>query len=201
MKKIISIIGLAIIFCGNILIAQEVASKLNDASTAYNAGKLDDARNALQQALQEINKAIGKQILDLMPAKMNTMTFDPSNDNVSSTTSTFAGLLVSRTYSEAAKSVKVDIIGDSPLITGINAILAMPAFMTSKDSNQKQIKISGYKSLLQKNVDSENKTSYDLQIPVNQTLMTIHYTGIESENDVVAMANSLPISQIMKAAQ
>ena len=49
--------------------AQEFAKRMSEAKTAYAGGKLDDARFAMQQMLQEIDIITGKEVLKLLPQK------------------------------------------------------------------------------------------------------------------------------------
>jgi hypothetical protein len=69
------------------------------------------------------------------------------------------------------------------------------------DENQKQIKIQGYKSLLNRSVNSDTgKTNYELQIPMNNTLITIHIDDT-NEAEITQAGNSLPLSKISTLAQ
>ena len=47
--------------------AQDFAKRVSEARTAYSAGKLDDARFAMQQALQELDMASGSGSLVFHP--------------------------------------------------------------------------------------------------------------------------------------
>ena len=180
--------------------AQDANPSLASAKSSYSAGSLDDARFALEQALQQIDQAIGKEILKILPKNLTGMDYIEDQDNVVGTNLGYAGLFVDRNYGSGEQNASIDIIGDSPLMAGLNAMLALPAIVTSGDENQKRIKVNGYKSLLQKDTDSEGNTSYSVQIPANTTLITLNVQGF-SENDVISMANTIPVSQILKLAQ
>jgi hypothetical protein len=177
--------------------AQEVTAKLGEAETAYNSGQLDNTRFALQQALAEIDQVIGKEILGMLPATMGDLPAVAAEDNVTGSSLGFAGLYVNRTYQGTEQSGKIEIVSDSPILAGLNTILAMPMLMGS-DPNQKRIKISGYKALLQKNTDDTGKISWSVQVPFNQSLLTFSCEGFDNENDVIAMANTIPIDKIVK---
>ena len=180
--------------------AQEISEPLSEARTAYSAGNLDDARFALEQTLQKIDQAVGREILKLLPTDLSGMSYQESQDNVTGTSLGFAGLFVDRNYLAEGKDENIQIIGDSPLRAGLKAILAMPAVLTSGDENQKRIKVDGYKSLLQKDVSDTGVESYTIQIPANSTLITISCNGV-NENEAIAMANQIPIGSIVKLAQ
>ncbi len=182
--------------------AQDAAAKLDEAEKSYSSKDLDNTRYALQDALNEINKAIGKDILNILPTKLSDITYNQKDDNVNGAAG-FAGLFVNRTYGASdGKNAKIEIMGDSPLLTSLNALLAMPTFFGASDPNNKRIKISGYKAMLKKETNSETQVvTYTVQIPLNQTLLTFTVKGIPAENDVIALANSLPIDKIVKIAE
>jgi hypothetical protein len=181
----------------NVAIAQEVDSKLSEARSAYRGGNLDDARFALQQALQEVDMAIGKEVLKMLPTKVGNLAFAEDADNVAGVGGSFVGLHISRNYgkSDETTNANVQIMSDSPLLAGINAILSLPMIGGMGDPNQKRIRVDGYRGLLQKS-DSEGRISYDVQIPFASSLLTFRCEGISNENDVMSMINSIPVSKI-----
>ena len=179
---------------------QEIGATFSDAKSSYSSGSLDDARFALEQALQQIDQAIGKEILKILPTNLSGMNYNEPEDNVVGTNMGFAGLFVDRNYGQGEKNAGIDIIGDSPIMAGLNAMLALPAIMTQGDQDQKRIKVDGYKSLLQKETSSEGIDSYTVQIPAHSTLISLNVTGF-SESEVISMANMIPVSQIVKLAQ
>lgn len=180
--------------------AQDVEPVFSKAKASYNSGSLDDARFALEQALQQIDQAIGKEILKVLPTNLSGMEVNEQEDNVVGTNTGFTGLFVDRNYGQGEQTASIDIMGDSPLMAGLNAMLALPAIVTQGDGNQKRIRVDGYKSMLQKETNSEGKVSYSVQIPANSTLISLNVNGYD-ENEVISMANSLPISEIVKLAQ
>jgi hypothetical protein len=180
--------------------AQEVDKRLDEAQSAYQSGNLEATRFALQQAMNEIDLAIGREILQLLPAKMGNMGFKESDDQVGSASMGFAGLYVNRSYtSDENTSVKVQLIADSPLLAGVNTILSLP--ILGLDPNQKRIRVGNYRSLLQKSEGSDGQVSWDIQVPFGSSLLTINYKGISEENAVVEMANTLPVDQISRLVQ
>jgi hypothetical protein len=196
MKKIFFTIAIFTV-CSQ-LHAQEFAKQLTDAKTTYAAGKLDDARFAMQQMLQEIDIITGKEVLKMLPQKMGDKAVNTKEDNVSGS-SGFFGVIIHREYGTVDSSnVNVEIVSNSPLIGSINALLSIPFVGNSGD--QKIIKINGYKTLIQKTTGSYDRTDYELQLPLNSSLITLKAPGY-SQDDVIKMANTLPIADIAKMLQ
>jgi len=180
------------------LYAQNFNKNLATARTAYSAGKLEDSRFAMQQMLQELDLMAGKEVLKILPEKMETLSVNTANDNVSGAAG-FAGAVIHRDYGSADKTASIEIISNSPLISSINAILAIPFIGRGGNGNQKIIKIEGYKALVQKN-DADSKSSYDVQVPMGSTLLTLKAEGL-TEDAVVKFASTLPMSDIAKKLQ
>ncbi len=189
------ILGLVISFQAS---SQDFSKSIDDAKSSYSSGNLDDARFALEQALQQIDQAIGKEILKLLPSDLSGMSYHEDQDNVVGTNMGFAGLFVDRNYGEGEKTASIEIIGDSPLMGALTAMMALPAIMTSGD--QKRIKVDGYKSVIEKETDANGIISYKVQIPANSTLISFSCSGYD-ENQVISMTNQIPVGQIVKLAQ
>ena len=188
----------ALIFLGLFVVslsAQKVSKQLNDAHSAYDAGNLQETRMALQQAIHELDMAIGNEILKALPATIHDMPADKENDNVASVGD--LGLTVSRRYTlpENDHYISVEIIGDSPMITGVNTLLSMPVFIG--DNNQKRVRLGSRRALLQRNESSEEEIkSWSVMVPMGSTLLTFSLRGDMDENTVTTLAASLPLDQI-----
>lgn len=196
MKKIyIAIVGLVLCSQTN---AQEFAKQMTEAKTAYATGKLDDARFAMQQMLQEIDIITGKEVLKILPARMEDKAVNTKEDNVTGS-SGFFGVIIHREYGTVdSTNINLEIISNSPMIGTLNALLSMPFMGNTGD--QKIIKINGYKALVQKVTGANDKPDYELQLPLNNSLITLKAPGY-SQDQVVKMANTLPIADIAKMLQ
>jgi hypothetical protein len=195
-----SLTFIVLFLCGLSLSAQDFAKNLATAKSSYSAGDLENARFAMQQMITEIDVAIGREVLKLLPTKLEAMAANPKADNVTGN-SGLAGVLIHRDYGTGEKISNIDIMSNSPLVASLNAILQLPFMANSGDGTQKIIKVDGYKGMLQKSVDSEtNKTDYTLQIPMNSSLLTLVVPN-SSEAEVIKIANTIPVAQIAKMVQ
>lgn len=181
-------------------VSQDFSKNLITARNSYAGGNLEDARFAMQQMLNDLDMAIGKEVLKMLPVKMDAFASNTTNDNVTANTG-LMGVLIHRDYGTDEKLLKIDLMSNSPMVASINAILSIPFMGNSGDGTQKIIKIEGYKGMLQKSVDEETKkTDYTLQIPVGSTLIT--FTAPDtSEADIIRMANTIPLSKITKLVE
>ncbi len=197
MKKIVSIIFAILLGCA--MHAQDVNQQLNEAQKAYQSGKLEEARFALQEALQGVNQAIGRDILEMLPKNLEGMSIVEGSDNVTSANVGFAGLFVSRRYESEATSASVEIMSDSPLVAAVNTFLSLPAIMVS-DPNQKRVRVDGYRGMQTRN-EYEGNVTYEIQIPVGSSLFSFNVSGIDDEQKVNGMLNSLQVGKIAKIAE
>jgi hypothetical protein len=182
--------------------AQDFAKNLTTARSSYSAGRLEDTRFALEQMLVDLDIVIGKEIIKLLPTKVASLNYNAKEDNVTGGSGTVTGLFVERRYGAETKTATINVFNNSPEMSSINTILSMPLMGgMMRDENQKVIKIQGYKSLLNKIVDSDTgKTNYELQVPMNNTLVTIKMDD-SSEPEITAVANGLQLSKIAQLAQ
>jgi hypothetical protein len=199
MKKLYTIILVATLSL-NVYAQETFNSNLATAKSAYAGGKLEDARFAMQQMLTEIDIAIGKEIIKMLPMKMDAFAANTKSDNVSANTG-LAGAIVHRDYGTEERKLSLDIMSNSPLVGSLNAILSMPFLGNSGDGTQKNVKVQGYKGILSKTVDTEtNKTDYTLQLPMNNTLLTFTVPD-SNETEVLKWAGTLPVADIAKLVQ
>lgn len=199
MKKL-SIL-LIILSAGFVTLAQEFDKNIATALSTYSSGNLQDSRFAMEQALRDLDMAIGKEILKVLPAKLGALAAIEKEDNVTGT-GNYVGLYVQRNYGGTPKTGTIEIINNSPMINSLNAILSMPVIGgMMRDENQKMVKIQGYKSILNKQVNSDTgKTNYELQIPMNNTLVTLKMDD-SNESEITAAANTIPLAKIVQMAQ
>lgn len=183
------------------LAAQDFDKNVASAKSSYSSGDLENTRFALEQVLHDLDVIIGQEIMKMLPTKLGSLDYDAKSDNVTGGAGMATGLFVSRSYGTYPSSGKIDIINNSPLITSINAILAIPFVGNSADGSQKIVKVQGYKAVLNKKVNEENgKTGYNIQVPMNNTLFTIEMDDT-NESEIQNLANAIPLSKIAQMAQ
>lgn len=199
MKKIILFMLAGMGFLS--LSAQDFDKNIATARNEYTSGNLQESRFAMEQILRDLDMAIGKEILKLLPTKMAALNYVEKEDNLTGT-GAYTGLYVQRHYGADPKRGSIEIINNSALINSINAILSMPVIGgMMRDENQKIVRIQGYKSILNKNLNSDSgKTNYELQIPMNNTLLTVRMDDT-TEEEITNVANSIPLSKIVQMAQ
>jgi len=193
-------IFISILFFTLSLNAQDFSKDIADAKSSYAGGKLADAHFSLEQAIQEIDMIVGKEVLKLLPAKMNDQASVEKDDQVTANVG-FVGATVHRSYGDTTGS-QVEIISNSPLIASLNSFLNMPLVGgMMRNSTTKVVKIQSYKSRLEKQGDNDNgKPNYQLQIPFKSALITITANGMD-ENAVMSFANSIPLDKIAALIQ
>lgn len=197
MKKLFIIISILFLQQGW---SQEFNTALSTAKTAYSAGKLEETHFALMQAMQELDMIIGREVLKLLPEKMDTRVAQTASDQVASNIG-FVGATIHRSYGDPGNLTEVDIISNSPLIASLNAFLNMPMMGgMMKDANNKTIKVQGYKARLTAEERSEGGKNYEIQVPLGSALLTFRANNA-TEAQATAMANSLPMQQIAKLIQ
>ena len=181
--------------------AQDFATAMTTAKVSYSSGKLEDTHFALQQAMQEVDLIIGKEVLKLLPLKMDTLANSVKDDNVSSNIG-FVGATIHRTYGNGERKADLSIISNSPMVAMMNTFLNTPmlgGFMS--DGKTKTVKVQGYKGRLEKLTgNTDTKTDYELQIPLGSALITFKVNDC-SDSQIQNLANTLPLQQIAKLIQ
>lgn len=180
--------------------AQNFEKHVGDARSAYESGNLENARFSMEQALRELDVLIGKEIVKLLPVKLGQLNAAVADDQVTASGAAMgAGLFIQRKYGSDPKKADLQIMNNSPLLSGINALLSIP-FLTGGE-NQKQVKIQGYKALIKiEKDDVTGKVTHNLQVPFGNTLLTL-IVNESSEAEIISFANSIPLAKISAFAQ
>lgn len=189
-----------IIFLGHIVTAQEFKNQVAAARTAYASGKLEPTHFALQQALQELDMIIGKEVLKLLPGSMDALKVNAKDDNVTSNID-FVGATIHRTYGTPDRKADLSIISNSPLIASLNGLLNMPLLGgLMRDENSKTIKVQGYKARMERSDAGNGKFNYKLDIPFSSALLTFSVDN-STESEITSMASKIPMKEIAALIQ
>jgi hypothetical protein len=198
MKSIILILTMACAL--PVLGQQDFEKRLAEARTAFAANKLDDARFAMQQMMQELDIITGKEVLKLLPEKMDTKAANTAKDNVSGA-SGWAGVVVHREYGQPADTslYTLEVITNSPLLGMVNQILNMP-LLAGANPDQKIIRVGGYKGLSNRSTGANGRDEYEIQVPLQSSLITFRAPGMPQDK-VIEMANTIKVAEIAKLIQ
>ena len=79
------------------------------------------------------------------------------------------------------------------------ALLSLPLGIGS-GPDQKIVKVQGYKALLSKTSGDGEAKEFELQLPLNNALITLKAPG-RSQDDLLKMANLIPVGDIAKLIQ
>jgi len=198
--RIISTIASVVLFVFFAAAQDDVTTNLDNASSNYSSGDLENTRFELQTALNGVNRAIGEAVLDIMPETLGGMAIVPESDNVMGTNNAFAGLTVNRDYKSETRDASFSILSDSPLLASVSSLLNMSVFIAA-DENQKRIKLDGYRALMTREEDSDGEVSYSFQLPFGNSLMTFDCNGVSDEDEFMSIAESIPVKEIIDITQ
>lgn len=172
--------------------AQDFANSAQTAKQSYSSGNLENTRFALQQMLQSIDLVSAKEVLKVLPETFGAMSAQSAADQISLGTG-FAGVVIHREYLSGDKAASMEIISNSPLISSLNAMLAMPFIGAGNNGERMVIKIDGYKALIQKGLEDQ-KVTYDVQIPLGSTLITLKTENFT--DDIQKLVSAIPVAKV-----
>ncbi len=179
-------------------LAQDFTKDMATAKSAYNSGKLEESHFALLQAMQELDLIVGKEVLQLLPQKMDTLMYNVKDDNVSGTIG-YVGTSMHRSYGKGDRKADLTIISNSPMLGMINAVLNNPMMGgLANDGKSKTVKVQGYKGRLErKDTEKPDVYDYELQIPLGNALITFLVEQC-TDKQALALAETIPLQQIAK---
>jgi hypothetical protein len=179
--------------------AQDFQTNIKTAKVSYQSGKLEDAHFALQKAMQELDIQVGKEVMKLLPAKLDSLPAKLNSDNISGNTG-FSGATIERSYEKSGKRAEISVVSNSPVIAVLNTYINNPALLQSSDGSTKVLKLQGYKAKLQRSDAGDGKFDYEIEVPLGSALISFKVQN-SSESEIVSLANSIPLQQIAKLIQ
>lgn len=175
----------------------DVNQNLSDAETAFKSGSYGDARYAVQQAMLGVEMEIGQQVLKSLPESVSGLKKQDESDQVTSTGYGWAGLTIQRIYNNDDKELRTTVANNSAWMSAVNMYMANGGYAqtTNGQQNWKQVKVKGYKAIIEYSDDS----GYKLSVPIGQSSLIV-WEGINyaSEQEMMSAANTFDIDAIKK---
>jgi hypothetical protein len=176
--------------------APDVAENISNAESAFKQGSYTEARYDVRQAILGIEMEIGQNILDGFPEIVKGLNTVPENDNVSSMSIGFVGLIIERIYRKNDQQLKVTVGNDAAMLSVVNMYLTSGAYAsTDEDQNHKQVKFKDYRGVLA----YDDYSGYTLSVPFGQSSIFIaEGVNFENEQEIMAAADEFDIEKIKK---
>ena len=182
---------------GLIATPPDVNDNLNNVEKAMKDKNYSDARYSVQQAMLGVELQIGQQILKGLPATVNALAKDTTQDQVTSTGWGWAGLTIQRIYKSKDAEFKIAIVNNAAWMQAINIYFNNAGYAQTNGGEQKwkQTRIKGYKAI----IEFDRSSGYKLSIPIGQTSMVVmEGVNFNTEQDMMNAANLFDIDNIKK---
>ena len=204
MKTILFLVS--ILFSGVNLFGQSQAEAfIKEAQQFLAAKKYKEAQLSLHDAINDINAIIAVQVAAAMPAEINGLKADGEGEvNTAGMGMVGGGLQITKRYANPTKKendAEVVLLANSPMLASINMFMSNPAML---GDGYKSVRVGTRRAIMK----TQNDTYYDdngsskpirsseLQIPLNQTLITLNLRGFASEQEELAFAGKLDIDKL-----
>lgn len=176
----------------------DVNQQIADAEKSQKDGNYSDARYSIQQALMGIEIQIGKQILTSLPASVDGLDKDSTQNKVMSTQWGWNNLSIQSVYRKGDKQMTVTI-GNNAAYSGFVNLYFNSAYSQTvsneKDQNVKQTKLKGYKAL----ITYDESKGYTLMVPLGQSSLIVwECINFPTEQEVMNAAGTFDIDGIKK---
>lgn len=188
-----SLIGL------NVIAQSQTETFIKEAQDFLAKKEYKQAQLSLQDAINDLNTLIAADIAKSLPAEINGLKAEGDGDvNTAGMGVMGGGFTITKNYNHPANKdneAEVQILANSPLLTSMNMYLSNPAMM---GADYKSVRVGTQRAILKSEMD-DNKRSTEIQIPLSQTLITLHLEGFATEQDELAFANKLDIAKLKAA--
>lgn len=162
------------------------------------------AQLSLQDAINEINNILAKQIAEALPAEINGLKATGESEVNSAGSVMGMGMQISRSYQHPAKpenSAEVMIMANSPMLNALNMYITNPSLM---GQGAKSVRVGTKRAVLKSEMEeftddkgaSKQIRVTEIQVPISQTLFNIKTRGFATEQEELAFAAKLEMDKI-----
>lgn len=204
MKTIILFLAISLT-CFQLSAQSQADAFIKEAQQYLTQKNYKQATLSLQDAINDINTLIAGQIGEALPAEINGLKAEGDAEvNAAAMGMMGGGMQVSKTYQHPTKKenqAELQILANSPMLASINMFMSNPAMM---GEGYKSVRVGTKRAILKSEMDdyyddngtSKKIRSSELQLPLNQTLITINMKGFASEAEELAFASKLDIDKL-----
>ena len=176
----------------------DVKAEIAEAETAHAAKNYSDARYSLQQALLGVEIQLGQQILKSLPATVDALNVDTTQDVVMSTQWGWNNMSIHRVWKNTADKQLTVTIGNAGIYSSVVDLYFSNAGMMQANGSQqniKQVRVKGNKAIIQ----YEASKGYTLLVTLGQSsLFVLEGVNFANEQEVMSTANTFDIDGIKK---
>jgi hypothetical protein len=184
----------------------DVQRSIQEAQDFYTQKKFKEATLSLQDAINLINGLMALLLTEVLPSEINgLLTVEGGSANTGM--GMMGGSQISKRYEHPTKNeneVDVQIFANSPMMSSMSMMLNNPSMM---GQGAKSVRVGTQRAILKSEMEdyynddgvSKKIRSTQIQIPLNQTLITITARGFETEQEELAFASKLDIPKIKAA--
>lgn len=203
MKKFV-LFSIAALFCLNATAQGQAETFIKEAQDFLKNKEYKQAILSLQDAINDINMMVAKQVADSLPAEINGLKADGEAEiSAAGMGMIGGGMQIIKRYRNETKpenDAEVQIMANSPMLATLNMYLTNPSML---GPGYKSVRIGTTRAIAKTDIQDDgngNKSrSTEIQVPMNQTLINIRTNGFATEQDELAFATKLGLEKIKTA--
>jgi len=201
--KNITLFILACLACLQVSAQSQAEAFIKEAQEFLVKKDYKQAQLSLQDAINDINTLLAKQVAESLPAEINGLKKEGEAEvNTAAMGMIGGGMQITQHYSNPKNEdndAEVQIIANSPLMSMMSMYLTNPSMMGSE---YKSVRVGTNRAILKSETQdngSKKIRNTEVQIPLTQTLITIQANGFATEKDELDFAMKLDLAKVKTA--
>lgn len=202
MKKF-ALFFIAALICIRVSGQSQAETFIKEAQDFLTKQEYKQAILSLQDAINDINLLLAKQVAESLPAEINGLKADGENEvSTAGMGMIGGGMQITKRYRNEAKEgndAEVQIMANSPLLSTLSMYISNPGMLGQE---YKSVRVGATRAILKSETGDDGTTktrSTEIQIPLGQTLIMVRANGFATEQEELAFANKLDLEKIRKA--
>ncbi len=202
MKKF-ALFFIAALICIRVSGQSQADAFIKEAQDYLSKQEYKQAILSLQDAINDINLQLAKQVAESLPAEINGLKADGENEvSTAGMGMIGGGMQITKRYRNEAKEsndAEVQILANSPLLSTLSMYISNPSMLGQE---YKSVRVGTTRAILKSETEDDGTTktrSTEIQIPLGQTLIMVRANGFATEQEELAFATKLDLEKIRKA--
>ncbi len=189
--KTISTISLSLFLLSGSIMADDISDTIEDALSAYKKGDISGAKEDLTYVLELLKQKKGDDMKAYLPDALDGWKAEEATSETAGSGMLGGGTTLSRTYTKDKSKVVIEIVTDSPLLSGLGSMFSNPMF----SSGGKLKRINREKAMI--NYDKKREAG-DISLMIDKRFMVTVKGSHVSEDELIEYTRAIDFKALKK---
>ncbi len=189
--KTISKISLSLLLLSGSIMADDISDTMEDALASYKKGDISGAKEDLTYVLELLKQKKGDDMKAYLPDALDGWKAEDAKSETAGSGMLGGGTTLSRTYTKDKSRIVIEIVTDSPLLSGLGSMFANPMF----SSGGKLKRINREKAMIKYD---KKREAGDISLMIDKRFMVTVKGSKVTEDELIEYTRAIDFKALKK---